>query len=152
MATAGERTEGGGLLRIALTAVVAVVALLPACSDQDEAFCDALDADVVGIDTIHWDNGITAGEATWGTVFDDGIIQADEQSRVAAAVAVSADREGYRAVRASAPEELRPTLDRLHDLVLDPASSMARRDAPDVVADVNAVVVASPPDVCGWVR
>lgn len=143
--------------RLALATLLPLVLCgMSACGGPWEAagspFCDALGAPVPGIKEIVWDNGFTRGVATWGSLLDDGIRQADAATRHAAAEAVRADTEGFETVMETAPDELRPQLRQLRSLLLDPDAVLQRREDPDVVAAVRSVTDASPPDVCGWMR
>lgn len=87
------------------------------------AFCGALAREVDGLGEITWtyeDSPVQSGAGpAWEAVFSLGITEADDGSRqaIATAVAVATDAAGYAAVRASAPEDLRTSLDRLHRLV-----------------------------------
>jgi hypothetical protein len=136
--------------KVCFVVALALSLLVPACADDENAFCDALREKVPGIDFIHWDNGMTSGEATWAGLFVDGITHADSESRLAAAEAVREGSDGYQVVRSKAPEDLRPRLDRLRSLLLDPARSEAARDDPRVLDDIAALRATAHPESCGW--
>jgi hypothetical protein len=132
--------------------VLAVTALLwtSACSDSQQAYCDVLTEPVPGIEYIKWDNGLTGAKATWGGLLEAGVTRADEETRQVAARAVRADDAGYQKVRSRAPEDVRPALDRLHRLLLDPAEGRAHRNDPEVLEDAAALRNAAHPERCGW--
>ncbi|HPU39849.1 MAG TPA: hypothetical protein PLS63_09760 [Microthrixaceae bacterium] len=144
-----KRTAGVALL-------LACVAPASACSAPEAAegspLCDALAAPVPGIDEIVWDDGFTRQEANWATLLDSGILDSDEASRSAAAVAVGSDTEGFEEVLDAAPASLRPDLERLRAVLVNPEQIEERRADPVVVESVQVVRDATPPDVCGWVR
>lgn len=136
--------------------LLACVATAPACSAPEEAegsaLCDALAAPVAGIDELVGDNGFTRQEANWATLLDSGILDSDEASRSAAAAAAGSDTEGFERVLDAAPESLRPDLERLRAVLMEPEQIEERRADPVVVESVQVVRDATPPDVCGWAR
>lgn len=140
----------------ALGLFLACVSTASACSAPEgaegSALCEALAAPVPGIDEIVGDNGFTRQEANWATLLDSGILDSDESSRSAAADAVGSDIEGFERVLDAAPGSLRPDLERLRAVLLQPEEIGQRRGDPDVVESVRAVRDATPPDVCGWMR
>lgn len=124
-----------------------------ACSAGGQvSFCDALADHVEGLASIEWENGITSSGGDWAAVFSDGITEATRSSRVALADAVEEDVAGFRRVRGASPSELRAPLDRLRELILQPEEAGVRRNDPAVLADIQRVIEASPPEQCGWVR
>lgn len=141
---------------VATCGMLACLLVSLACGGPQQAegspLCDALANRVRGINTIVWENGFTQEEATWGTLLDAGILKSDESTRRVAAAAVRADTEGFDEVMAAAPESLRPDLLRLRLVLLDPDSIESNRDDPDIVESIQAVLEASPPQVCNWVR
>jgi hypothetical protein len=107
---------------------------------------------VPGIDEIVWDNGFTRQEANWSTLLDSGILDSDEASRSAAAVAVRSDTEGFEEVLDAAPASLRPDLKRLRAVLVNPEQIEDRRADPVAVQSVQVVRDTTPPHVCGWMR
>lgn len=142
--------------RAAASVLLAFMWVLSGCGGPQQSegspLCDALAAQVPGIDEIAWENGLTRQQATWGTLLDSGILESDEATRRAAAVAVQADTKGFDRVMDAAPGSLRPDLELLRSLLLDPDAIEEGRDDVDINEAVQAVVRASPPDVCGWMR
>ena len=114
--------------------------------------CDTLAASVPRLEEITWENGITRTEATWAALLDSGVLHADASSRDAASAALRLDPNGFRDVMDAAPEDLRPHLERLRSLLLEPDDLVASRADEAVLESVQAVIDASPPERCGWVR
>ena len=158
MTASARGSRGPGRVRRRSRTTAFVLTLLAgvagACGGLAQAegspLCDALATPLTGIDTIRWDNGITRQEATWGTVLDAGVLEADEQTREALARAVIDDDDGFRRVLESAPQDLREQLEHLHGVVA--AADPAGRDDPETVGAVEALRAAAPPEVCGSVR
>lgn len=98
--------------------------------------CEELTALVVDAPAIEWDNGITGTAADWSSVLTDGVEHASAEVQPALAEAVAADDEGYAAVRAALPEDLRAVADRQRARVLDPRPAAERRADPEVRADI----------------
>lgn len=157
---AGARFPPRGTVRFVRKALAAGVLLAclwvaSACRtphNERSALCDALGAPVHGIDEITWDNGLTRQRATWGTLLDSGILASDAATRRSAAEAVRTDTEGFDEVLKAAPDSLRPHLERLRLILLEPDVVETRRDDPVIVESVRAVRDASRPDMCDWVR
>jgi hypothetical protein len=80
------------------------------------------------------------------------ILHGDAATRTAVARAVRSDTEGFERVLEAAPASLRPDLALLREVLLVPEQIEARRGDPVVVEAIDAVIVASPPRVCDWVR
>lgn len=110
--------------------------------------CAALAEDVAGVGVIRWDNGITSSGAWWIQVLGrDGLQEADSTSRRRIAHGVAADARGFAAVRSASPANLRPELDRLRALALDPSRAAEQADDPGVERDIATVARTSD---CGW--
>lgn len=142
--------NGRGWVRVA--AVLGSLAFLPACGGRRSSFCDALGADVRSLQPIAWANGLTSEQGVWAHVLDTGITRASRPSRLREARAVRSDEAGYRSLLSTAPKELRPALDRLHRVVLNPNASDASRNDPQLARDIAAVRSATPPSKCNWSR
>lgn len=152
MAGRGKRVAGVALLvMVASGGLWLSTRLIENAAPQPghrSALCASLAEDVPGVGTIHWDNGITAGGSAWIQVLGtDGLQYADSPSRERIATGVAADSDGFQRVRSAAPDDLRPALDRLRALALDPALAAARADDPALNDDIMAVVRTSD---CGW--
>ena len=110
--------------------------------------CAALAEDVAGVGVIRSGNGISGSGAWWIQVLGrDGLQTADAASRRRIAHGVAADAEGFAAVWWSSPSDLRPALERLRGLALDPSRAAKHADDPGVERDIVAVVRTSD---CGW--
>lgn len=139
--------------RLALAVAMASFSLLlPNCAGSEVSFCDALADHVEGLAPIEWENGITSSGGDWAAVLSDGITEANDSSRVAVAEAVEDDVGGFRRIREASPSELQAPLDRLRELILQPKEARLRSSDPAVLADIQRVIAASPPEQCGWVR
>ena len=134
---------------------LAALLALGSCSSPREPpgseFCDALGAQVQGIDVIVWENGFTRGQATWAALLHDGILHGNEASRTAAAKAVRSDTQGFERVIDAAPGPLRPDLLRLKAALLNPEEFETHRADPLVAESIQAVLIAPPSPGCNWV-
>jgi hypothetical protein len=141
-----------GRRRVALGVLVALASVAAAAGcgagGGEGALCEALAAHPAGLRDIAWSNGITSGEATWGTVLGHDLVQADDAGAAAIGAAVRADRAGYSRLRAAAPAEARPALDRMRRLADDPIGARPLAGDTRVMADVR-VVTGLETDRCG---
>jgi hypothetical protein len=114
--------------------------------------CAALAADVEGLDSIAWDNGITSSGPSWGNALTDGVEQADAPSREALAEAVQDDVDGFVAARDALDTfgHAGGAADRLKRLLVDPEQAAARADAPSTV-DATSRIRAAMRVECGFV-
>lgn len=128
---------------VGLAAVVVVVALPPACSDDDQALCDALAAHVDGLAApVLGSNGITSSEPTWAIVLANDV---HPSHRPAVATAVRGDTEGFEAVVVAAPDDLVPRLEQRRDALVDPEHRWSAEDE-EMAARLRE---AAPPERCG---
>ena len=80
-----------------------------------------------------WDNHITGSESSWGTVLGEGVEYASKPDRAPIAREARRDRVDYERLLRNSPPTLRPSLERLYALSLDPARAWAHRNDPTVI-------------------
>ena len=107
--------------------------------DRPKPVCTALMANVGRMQGFVWDNHITGSESSWGTVLGEGVAYASKPDRAPIAREARRDRVDYQRLLRTSPPTLRPSLERLYALSLDPARAWAHRNDPTVISDGRAV-------------
>jgi hypothetical protein len=126
--------------RLPGTCAVLLAATTAGCGSKSgpAGFCGWIGADVQGLDRIDLVDGTTT-VGTWYHVFAEGITDATNDSRQTIASAVTADDAGFERVRAEAPDDVQPALDRLHHLLQDPRASSDRHEDPGIQTDIALI-------------
>jgi len=101
--------------------------------------CTALLANVGRMQGFAWSNHITGSESSWSSVLGEGVTYASKPDRAPIAREARRDRAGYQRLLRAAPPTLRPSIERLYALSLDPARAWPHRNDLAVRADGLAV-------------
>jgi len=105
-----------------------------------EPVCSALRANVGRMQGFAWDNRITGSDSSWDTVLGEGVVYARQEDRGPIAREARRDRAGYERLLRTAPPTLRPSLERLYALSLEPGRAWAHRHDLAVRGDGLAVI------------
>lgn len=122
-----RREWTAGLIAAVVVAAMVALGVWRLSGDDRPAVCDALSADVLGVESVAWDNGVTAVGGSWYGVLTDGPVQVDPDQQAELAQAVADDDAGFERLVGRLDEGDAAAATRLRDLVLDTSEPAAER-------------------------